>query len=395
MRLSSWFVVLSCVTSLFAVSCSTDSSVDSAPAAVFNIDDANAGDLIPGEYIVVFKQGAGIQGAYGGIDAIVRDITTANGISAASIHFVYKKAIQGFAATMSSAQANNMQKDRRVDYVEQDQVMRLIPYAGKPGGGGGTAVAETTPWGITRVGGSATHGTAVAWIIDTGVDYYHDDLNVDVDRARSFIATGPESKNAKDLNGHGTHVSGTIAAKDNTTYVVGVAEGATVVPVKVLNKNGSGTNAGVIAGVDYVAANGDVGDVANMSLGGGASTALDDAVIAAADAGISMVLAAGNSGADAGKSSPSRANGTNIYTISAMDVNDNFASWSNWGNPPVDYCAPGVSVLSLWPGNKTNTISGTSMAAPHVAGILLLGAVTTDGYVNNDPDGTADPIAHR
>ncbi len=129
-----------------------------------------------------------------------------------------------------------------------------------------------------------------------------------------------------------------------------------------------------------------------MSLGGPTSQALDDAVLAASSNGIWFSLAAGNSSEDANNSSPARVNGTYIVTISAMDSNDNWASFSNYGNPPIDYAAPGVSVTSTWKDGGYNTISGTSMAAPHAAGVLLLGSASTNGTVNGDPDGNPDPI---
>lgn len=394
MKLSTWVVALACASALIITSCSTDPSpVSSSADGVFNIDNARAGDLIPDHYIVVFKQGAGIQGARINVDALVRDITTANNVAASNILFVYKTALQGFAVNMTSAQANAMQKDTRVLVVEQDQVFRVPPtFASKEAE---SVQAQLTPWGITRVGGSVSGVGKVAWIIDTGVDLEHTDLTVDVARGRTFIKRGADAKTSDDLNGHGTHVAGTVAAKNNELLVIGVAAGATVVPVKVLDRNGSGTTSSVIAGVDYVASAAASGDVANMSLGGGASTTLDNAVIRAANKGIQMVLAAGNAGAFAGNYSPARANGSNIYTISAIGSGDIFQSWSNWGNPPVDYAAPGASVLSLWPGNLTRTLSGTSMSAPHVSGILLLGAIVTNGTASGDPDGTADPIAHR
>ena len=174
---------------------------------------------------------------------------------------------------------------------------------------------------------------------------------------------------------------------------MGVAAGATVIPVKVLGSRGSGSNSGVIAGVDHVARNGNRGDVANMSLGGGVYAPLDDAVKAAANTGIIFALAAGNESTDANNSSPARANGANIYTISAMDINDNFASFSNYGSP-VDYCAPGVAVNSTWKDGGYRSISGTSMACPHAAGVLLVsgGNPSTSGSVNGDPDGNADSI---
>jgi subtilisin family serine protease len=129
-----------------------------------------------------------------------------------------------------------------------------------------------------------------------------------------------------------------------------------------------------------------------MSLGGGVSQALDDAVVAASSNGIKFCLAAGNEADDANNHSPARANGANIYTISAMSQGDNWASFSNFGNPPVDYCAPGVSVKSTWKDGGYNTISGTSMATPHASGVLLLGGAKASGTVNGDPDGNPDSI---
>lgn len=175
--------------------------------------------------------------------------------------------------------------------------------------------------------------------------------------------------------------------------MVGVAADALVIPVKVLNSRGSGSYSGVIAGVNYVGGNGKTGDVANMSLGGPVSDALDDAVESAAAKGIKFAIAAGNSAADAANYSPARANGTNIYTVSSMAKGDVWSSFSNFGNPPVDFCAPGSSILSTWKDGGYNTISGTSMAAPHVAGILLLGSVKSGGTVSGDPDGNPDTIA--
>jgi subtilisin family serine protease len=151
-----------------------------------------------------------------------------------------------------------------------------------------------------------------------------------------------------------------------------------------------------VNGVNYVAANGANGDVANMSLGGtGTNATLEKAVSDAAGKGIKFAIAAGNDGANAANFTPARVNGANIYTISAVDSKDCMPSWSNYGNPPVDYAAPGVSVLSLKRGGGTTTMSGTSMASPHVAGILLLGSVRSNGSASCDPDGNPDPIAHR
>ena len=308
------------------------------------------------------------------------------------LRFVYENTIRGFATHMPHAAMERMRsQNRNIAFCEQDQAVRAL-VQGKPGGGGGTT-GQSTPWGIQRVGavGATYSSNAIAWVIDSGIDLDHPDLNVDVARSRSFIRdTSPD-----DGNGHGTHVAGTIAALNNGIGVVGVAPGAPVVAIRVLDRRGSGTTSGVIAGVDYVAANGASGDVANMSLGGGVSDALDAAVVSAASKGIRFVLAAGNESAHANTSSPGRANGTNIYTVSAFAQGDKWASFSNYGNPPVDVGEPGVGILSTYMNGGYNTLSGTSMAAPHLAGLLLLGPVRTGGTVAGDPDGTPDSIGVR
>lgn len=328
--------------------------------------------------------------------------------------FTYGTALYGFAGSVPEGRLRALENDPRVLYVERDGIASIPRPAPDglcdknpshpkcqqpPPDEGGTppppeASTQETPWGITRVGGPGDGTGRTAWIIDTGIDLDHPDLNVDVTRSANFVNRGKNSPD--DGNGHGTHVAGTVAAIDNDIDVVGVAAGATVVAVRVLDNSGSGTYSGVIAGVDYVANNASSGDVANMSLTGGASNSLDQAVQSAAGNGIKFALAAGNDGANANNYSPARFNHANVSTVSAIGGNDCRASWSNYGNPPVDYAAPGVGVLSTKKGGGTTTYSGTSMAAPHVAGLLLLGNITADGNAcGYDPDGNPDPIAHR
>lgn len=382
--------------------CQTENSED--PVLPSENVTFKTSEVIPGSYIVVYKNTDSKFTSPGKVksaleykqkmgdlkSAFVEEFKSVN-LKETSITQTFGYALKGFTANLTEDQLIILRKDPRVQSIEQNQTIQISPYVGKPGGGGGTAPVQQTPYGTTRVGGGSTASTFTAWIIDTGIDLDHPDLNVDVARSATFLGgnTTPD-----DQNGHGSHVAGTVGAKNNTIGSLGVAPGTLLVAVRVLDRRGSGSTSGVIAGVDYVAANGNSGDVANMSLGGGVSTALDDAVIAASSV-VKFALAAGNETDDANNHSPARANGPNIYTISAMNSSDNFASFSNFGNPPVDYCAPGVSVYSTWKDGGYNTISGTSMSSPHAAGVLLLGNPSSDGTVNGDPDGNPDPIIHN
>ncbi len=391
------------ITLLFLSVLGCQQATDPVPISNSNPDNITTneenGTPIEGQYIVVLKRAALPQGLgkAAATEATIQKISKDYHIQASAIQHKYSHALAGFVGKMSKDQEAEISKDNRVVYIEQDKLMVLgkPPWAGGGNGGGGGSSGQTTPWGITRVGGPIDYtGTGTAWIIDTGIDLDHPDLNVDVSRSKTFVSHGKDAKSPDDGNGHGTHVAGIIAAIDNNQDVVGVAAGATVVAVKVLDSRGSGAYSDVIAGVDYVASSGSSGDVANMSLGGPTSQALDDAVAAAASNGIKFAIAAGNDGDDANNYSPARVNGPNIYTVSAFDNTDAMPYWSNYGNPPVDYATPGVSILSLWKNGGTQTESGTSMSAPHMAGLLLLGAIHSDGTVTGDPDGNPDPIAH-
>lgn len=377
-----------------------DQAVPEQPAT--NPPQQNDGDVIPSKYIVILK--ADLLPDLSQIPVYdersermmneVRNVLRKNNLNDITAERVYHTAIKGFSCALNPQQLEQLKKDAAVEFIEADKVISLGPQNGN------TTVqpVQKVPYGITRVGWTTSYdGTGkFAWIIDTGVDLLHPDLNVDALRSKSFLLSGKNYKSPTDENGHGTHVAGTIAAKDNSIGVVGVAADAFVVSVRVLGSNGSGTVSGVINGVDYVASMAKTGDVANMSLGGSASSALDKAVLSASQKGIYFAIAAGNSSANAGNYSPARVNGSYVFTVSAMDEKDIWAGFSNYGNPPIDYCAPGVNILSTWKGGGYRTISGTSMAAPHVAGVLLMtkGLPKSDGTVKNDPDGNADPVAH-
>ncbi len=327
------------------------------------------------------------------------------------LRFVYQTALRGFSATMSRKAAEQLtSRNPNIAYFEPNAVVWQIgkpdnsKKPSKPGNGGGgdePEPAQVVPVGIQRVGGPVTvNSSSRAWVIDSGIDSDHPDLNVG--QGANFVLKGKST--TEDSNGHGTHVAGTIAAIDNTIGVVGVAAGATVIPIRVLDRSGSGTADGVIAGVDYVAANASPGECANMSLSAsGHIESLHNAVYNAAEAGIKFAIAAGNDGLDMtvvdengvliNNVEPADVEHTNVFTISAIDSADAFASFSNYGIPPVDAVAPGVSILSTNKGGGLTTKSGTSMAAPHVCGILTLGEPTVDGYVTG-PDNKSYPVAH-
>lgn len=316
---------------------------------------------------------------------------------------VFNTAIRGFSANLPPQAAARIAAQDGIAYYEPNGVAFIIAPPVEPakpgnrGGGPGPAAEppQETPWGVTRVGGPRLAGGRRAWVIDTGIDLDHPDLRVGA--GKSFAG----GKSADDGNGHGTHVAGTIAALDNDIDVVGVAAGATVHPVRVLGNSGFGTIDAVVAGVDYVAANASEGDCANLSLGAsGHFQSLHDAVLATAKepseggAGVRFALAAGNETAHAGGFEPAHVEHANVYTVSAIGSLDLFAFFSNYGNPPVDFAAPGVDILSTRRGGGVTTMSGTSMAAPHVCGILLFGAPEANGAAVGDPDLNADPIAH-
>jgi len=403
-------LVLSLTSLLLVTSCQNNEEIEVqelSPLSNYTMEP------IEGQYVVVLKEN--MSGKYATqkysdrILSLKKDyVTRFSTIKLASnkIKQTYGYTISGFAAQLDKEQLLSLRQDDRVKSIEQDYTITLNPelsiLKGKPGGGGGgtTYPSEVIPWGISRVGGgiNVINNTSIgkAWIIDTGIDLTHPDLNVDKTGLNKSFLGGIDSNNPNDGNGHGTHVAGTVAAIDNDIQVIGVAAGATVVAVRVLDSRGSGSYSGVIAGVDYVGANAKDGDAANMSLGGPKDSALNDAVKAASTyngKNIKFAIAAGNDSANADNYSPASANGTNIYTVSAMDKYDVFAYFSNYGSS-VDYCAPGVSILSLWKGGGMNTISGTSMATPHVCGLLLLGTVNSNGTVKQDPDGNPDLIAH-
>ena len=368
-----------------------------------DIDESTLGrgftsQVIEGQYLVVYKdQGALSPAKSNGLvnpEVVLQatqEIFKEANLLMRDPELIYGSALRGIAVQLSKEEAAKLSENNNVYGVYPDMIVTYgLPTAmAKPTP---TPPSASTPWGIARVGGSSDGTGKTAWIIDTGIDMDHPDLKVDQVRGKNFVST---SSLPDDDNGHGTHCAGIVAALNNSIGVIGVAAGATVVPIKVLNRKGSGTMSQIIAGIDYVATNGKSGDAVNLSLGGGAYEPLDLAVINMGNKGLKVAIAAGNESQNSNNCSPARANGTNIYTVSAMGTGDRWASYSNYANPPIDYCAPGSAIYSTYKSGAYATLSGTSMATPHVCGLLLLGNIQTDGYVIGDPDGNPDPIAHK
>ena len=307
------------------------------------------GARIPNQYIVVFAD----------------DVTDVPGLTqrlaaqhGGAVRYTYTSALKGFAASMSAQAAAALANNPNVAYVEQDQVM--------------TADATQTgaTWGIDRVdqrnlplSGTYTYtttaSTVYAYIIDTGIYTSHSQFG-----GRATNVYDALGGNGQDCHGHGTHVAGTVGA---STY--GIAKAVRLRGVRVLNCSGSGSTSGIIAAVDWVRANRTNPAVANMSLGGGYSSSLNTAVTNLVNSGVFVAVAAGNSSANACNYSPASASGT--VTVAASTSSDARASYSNYGGC-VDLYAPGSSITSTWLNGGTNTINGTSMASPHVAGVAAL-----------------------
>lgn len=321
-----------------------------ATGTVLGADRATA---VAGSYLVVLKDGLRVDSTH--TDRLANRY-------GGTVDQIFTRTVNGYSATLTEHAARRLAADPAVAYVEQDQQVHAL-------------ATQTNPpsWGLDRIdqrnlplNQSFTYGPSTGvriYVVDTGVRVTHQDFG---GRAVHGYDAVDNDYNTDDGNGHGTFVASVAAG---TAY--GVAKNATIVGVRVLNNSGSGTTAGVIAGIDWVTANATRPAVANLSLGGGASSTLDAAVRRSINAGITYTIAAGNSGVPATGTSPARV--TEALTVGATDATDTRASWSNYGTA-LDLFAPGVSITAAWRTSNTATYtgSGTSFAAPHVAGAAAI-----------------------
>ena len=332
------------------------------------------------------------------------------GITPAMIAEYYTTATTGIKVQIKNDKAkgliNKLKTVKEVAAIVQDFEINAIGNETLPVNGNAMKFAQARSWGVNFVGSGNYVGNKWAWVLDTGIDPNHPDLNVQT--SPTFAVSFVPGESYVDGHGHGTHVAGIIAAKNNNIGILGVAAGAKVVPVKVLSNSGSGTWSALLSALNHVGKYYLPGDVINMSLGGPAPDWFTDTFIWWDDrrqsescirnlgnAGVFSVIAAGNENQNANNVTPARTNGNRVYTISNMNWNRTIAATSNYGNPPVDYAAPGVSILSTYKNGGYAFMSGTSMAAPFVSGILLInnGVINTNGILNTDKDAIRDRIA--
>lgn len=373
--------------------------------AFFAIDMATAQDAIPGQYIVVMRETDETKpivktpkrtanreqkaqmsaNARSANIAKTKTVRVKQGVSDDKVVAEYADVMVGFCAKLTPQEVNKLKADTDVQGVYPDYVIALGPTDPEPNpseltpkpSSGIVASGLIPTCAVSQAGGSVNGSNKATWIwiLDTGIDLDHPELNVQTSPtfAKSFIS----GQSAEDGNGHGTHVAGIAAAKNvHWFYTIGVSAGARVVPVKVLSNAGSGSWSALLSGLNHVAQYDIPGDVVNMSLGAyginnceNSNPVIRDAIRALGNAGTHVVMAAGNDNGDANRNFPGCVNGTRVYTVGSMTCSRTCSGFSNFATS-VDWVAVGSGVYSTYKNGGYATLSGTSMAAPVVAGII-------------------------
>ncbi|MFK7922138.1 MAG: S8 family serine peptidase [Bacteroidia bacterium] len=402
--------ILSFTTFLFMVSCEGDLPIDLIPAtdpnAIAEVKESNlitqsSGEIIKNQYIVMFKEDISY---FERLDLETATLTESNSreirqansdirakrataiesflsstlaehkLNAQTIMSVYDIGrMKGGMVNITEAEAIELGKNDQISLIEPNEVIamgltpsakgRLIPADGGP-------AKQTTPYNIKAVGGAKSHKNGKNWcfIIDSGIDLDHPELSVEVGYSRSFV---PSESSPNDEFGHGTHVAGIIGAEDDQKGVVGVAPGAPLVALKVLDKDGYGTKDYLLQALSYVQYAAIAGDVVNISLGTDNSYIINQTILRIQSrVGVYFTIAAGNDGINAANISPANLQSTNIYIMGAINEYEALTTFSNFGQS-VNILTPGESIYSTYKDGQYMWMSGTSMAAPHMAGILL------------------------
>jgi subtilisin family serine protease len=328
----------------------------------------------------------------------LNDFLISQEINTQNVIAYYTAVMSGFAIKLTDAEYTKLSESNKVASLEHDREETLPDFKVESVDNSG-ARAQTTPCGITRAGGAANAGTARwIWIVDTGIDLDHPDLNVVTSTNYSVSFVGGT---ADDCNGHGTHVAGTAAARNNSIGVIGVAANAPVVAVRVFGCTGGSSTSTIISGLNHVATYDLAGDVVNMSLGGyygnncSSNSSYKTILNSLSSARTRIAVAAGNNSANANYYQPACLNATNLVTVASMTCSRGWSSFSNYGRGPCDFIATGSSVYSTYKNGGYATLSGTSMATPHVAGIMQIrnALPSSSGSVSNS--GVSYPIAVR
>lgn len=413
MKYKSTYLPVFMITCFAIAGCSNNATTDAVPNYKVQVDTIrNPIEEIPGEYIVLLDsvKGSSIRDRIESIqnlEALLpqnREFTKALNESFKQLKIKPDSLVSVnnnlLVLKLLQPQVQVLNQDKRIRRIEKNYLIRTDQKSAFAF----AFTGQQVPWGIRRSSNSIKPNLAYrgkVWIIDTGIDKDQPDLTIDQENSTSFFPGKKYYDVTGEGNDHGTHVAGIISAKNNEFGVVGIAPGAVTVAVKIID-NRVFKNDYYLRALSYVNEKAVSGDVLNLSLQNTPGTQTEvELILGIADKGVKVVISAGNYKLDVNTFAdnigvyPARIDHPNVFTVSSYNINGSYSLFSNFGNS-VDYSAPGEGVLSTLPQNQYGYMDGTSMAAPHLSGLLLLNQIVhTAGTVQNDPDGKTDPIVHE